>query len=97
MSGDLSRLEERLRAAVVAEDAYLTEIASHLIEAGGMRVRPGFSIAAAGTRHADAVEASADVLMGGVSVELVHIGSLYHDDVMDEAELRRGAPSVNAN
>ena len=35
MSGDLSRLEERLRAAVVAEDAYLTEIASHLIEAGG--------------------------------------------------------------
>ena len=97
MSGDLSRLEERLRAAVVAEDAYLTEIASHLIEAGGKRVRPGFSIAAAGTRHADAVEASADVLMGGVSVELVHIGSLYHDDVMDEAELRRGAASVNAN
>lgn len=97
MSGDLSRLEERLRAAVVAEDSYLTEIASHLIEAGGKRVRPGFSIAAAGTRHADAVEASPDVLMGGVSVELVHIGSLYHDDVMDEAELRRGAPSVNAN
>lgn len=97
MSGDLSRLEERLRAAVVADDAYLTEIASHLIEAGGKRVRPGFSIAAAGTRHADAAEASPDVLMGGVSVELVHIGSLYHDDVMDEAELRRGAASVNAN
>lgn len=96
MSVDLERLEERLRAAVVAEDSYLTEIASHLIDAGGKRVRPGFAIAAGGTRHADAVDASEELLMGGVAIELVHIGSLYHDDVMDEAKMRRGAPSVNA-
>jgi len=96
MAGDLARLEEHLRAAVVADDSYLTEIASHLIEAGGKRVRPGFSIASAGTRHTDAIGASHEVLMGGVAVELVHIGSLYHDDVMDEAEMRRNAVSVNA-
>ena len=96
MEADLARLEDRLGDAVIAEDGYLTEIARHLIDAGGKRVRPGFAIAAAGTRHADAVSASEAVLMGGVAVELVHIGSLYHDDVMDDAELRRNGPSVNA-
>ena len=96
MAADLTRLEELLRNAVVAEDDYLTEIAGHLIAAGGKRVRPGFAIAAGGTRHAEAVPASHDVLMGGVAVELVHIGSLYHDDVMDEAQMRRNATSVNA-
>ncbi len=95
MPEDLARLEELLRNAVVADDGYLTEIAGHLIKAGGKRVRPGFSIAAAGTRHSEAVNADHDVLMGGVAVELVHIGSLYHDDVMDEAEMRRNAQSVN--
>jgi len=95
MANDLARLEERLREAVVAHDEYLTEIAGHLINAGGKRVRPGFAIAAAGTRHSDAIDASEPVLMGGVAVELVHIGSLYHDDVMDQAETRRGAQSVN--
>src|SRR5204862_2627867 len=39
---------------------------------------------------------SDDVITGGISVELVHIGSLYHDDVMDDAEVRRGVPSVNS-
>ncbi|MFV2038657.1 MAG: polyprenyl synthetase family protein [Acidimicrobiales bacterium] len=96
MPRDLARLEERLGQAVVAEHDYLTEIASHLIAAGGKRVRPGFTIAAGGTRHTEAHEASENVLMGGVAVELVHIGSLYHDDVMDEARIRRNAPSVNA-
>jgi len=96
MPADLARLEQCLREAVVAEDSYLTEIASHLIEAGGKRVRPGFAIAAGGTSRTAAVSASDDIIMGGVAVELVHIGSLYHDDVMDEADTRRNAQSVNA-
>ena len=96
MSDDLARLEARLRLAVVADDDYLTEIAGHLIAAGGKRVRPGFAIAAGGTRNNEAMPATDDVIMGGVAVELVHIGSLYHDDVMDEAEMRRNAPSMNS-
>lgn len=96
LSDDLSELEVKLQDSVIAEDKYLTEIASHLITAGGKRVRPGFAIAASGIECPKAVPASNDVLMGGVAVELVHLGSLYHDDVMDEAEMRRTVPSVNA-
>ena len=96
LEGDLSRLEQILIDSVIAENDYLTEIASHLITAGGKRVRPGFTIAASGVETAIAENVSRSVLLGGVAVELVHLGSLYHDDVMDEAELRRTVPSVNA-
>ena len=96
LEDDLSRLEQILIDSVVAENDYLTEIASHLITAGGKRVRPGFAIAASGVETTIAENVSRSVLLGGVAVELVHLGSLYHDDVMDEAELRRTVPSVNA-
>jgi len=88
-----SRVEEALRDAVRSEDAYLTEVASHLILAGGKRVRPMFAIAAAASGGADVTD---DVVRGGVAVELVHLGSLYHDDVIDEAPTRRTVESVNA-
>jgi heptaprenyl diphosphate synthase len=89
----LSRVEDTLREAVRSEDAYLTEIASHLILAGGKRVRPLFAIASAA---AGGTDISDDVVRGGVAVELVHLGSLYHDDVIDEAPTRRTVESVNA-
>ena len=93
MDADLGRIEASLRRAVATTDSYLTELASHLIVAGGKRLRPVMAVAAALTQHD---EASDDVIEGGTSVELVQVGSLYHDDVMDEAEMRRGVPSVNA-
>ena len=93
---DLTRVEAALRAAVVADDPFLTEVAGHLIQAGGKRGRPLFAVAAAAT-GADRLASVADeVVQGGVSVELVHLGSLYHDDVMDEATTRRTVESVNA-
>ena len=92
MEADLARVETALRGAVRTEDEYLTELASHLIVAGGKRLRPVVAMAAAGTRGA----VTDDVVQGGVSVELVHLGSLYHDDVMDEADTRRGVETVNA-
>ncbi len=96
MAQDLARVESDLLDSVRSDEELLTEIASHLITAGGKRVRPGFCIAsAATTREADA-PASAESVTGGVAVELVHLGSLYHDDVMDEAEVRRTVDSVNA-
>jgi heptaprenyl diphosphate synthase len=88
-----SRVEGALRDAVRSEDAYLTEVASHLILAGGKRVRPLFAIAAAAAGGGDITD---DVVRGGVAVELVHLGSLYHDDVIDEALTRRTVESVNA-
>ena len=87
------RVEEALREAVRSDDAYLTEVASHLILAGGKRVRPLFAIASAAAGDATV---SDDVVHGGVAVELVHLGSLYHDDVIDEAPTRRTVESVNA-
>ncbi|HLF43106.1 MAG TPA: polyprenyl synthetase family protein [Acidimicrobiia bacterium] len=89
----LSRVEERLLEAATAEDNYLTKIAQHLLVAGGKRFRPLLALLAAEFGpHNDHRPVEA-----GVSVELIHVGSLYHDDVIDEADTRRGAPSVNAN
>jgi heptaprenyl diphosphate synthase len=96
MEGDLQRVEDQLAASVLVTDPYLTEIAGHLIAAGGKRVRPGFAIAAASAANNSPLAATPEVISGAVSVELVHIGSLYHDDVMDEAEMRRTVESVNA-
>ncbi len=93
---DLGRVEEALRASVVAEDPFLTEVASHLIVAGGKRVRPAFAVTSAATAQREMASATPEVVLGAVSVELVHLGSLYHDDVMDDAETRRTVPSVNA-
>jgi heptaprenyl diphosphate synthase len=94
MSDELVRVETALRAAVVAEDPHLTELASHLIQAGGKRLRPALAVAVAAS--AQGIPVTDEVVLGGVSVELVQVGSLYHDDVMDEAETRRGVESVNA-
>ncbi len=93
MDVDRERIEDAMRAAVVATDAYLTELASHLIVAGGKRLRPVLAVAAA---QIFGEPASHDVVRGGVACELVHLGSLYHDDVMDEADTRRGVETVNA-
>jgi heptaprenyl diphosphate synthase len=96
-TADKARVEQTLLDVVrIDNDPYLTEISSHLIKAGGKRLRPLFAVAAAAAALPDATSVHDDVVRGGVAVELVHIGSLYHDDVMDEAEMRRQVISVNA-
>lgn len=95
MSVDLERVEAGLLESVRSGEDLLTEIASHLISAGGKRVRPGFCIASSATTNDADAPADEAVITGAVAVELVHLGSLYHDDVMDEAETRRTVPSVN--
>ena len=90
---DMTRFEPLLADSVRIGDAYLDEITTHLILAGGKRIRPVLSVASAtgGTRPA-----TEDDLLGGVSLELMHLASLYHDDVMDEADMRRNVESVNS-
>ncbi len=89
-----ARIETALRSSVAVEDPFLTEVASHLIVAGGKRLRPAFVVAAATVADDDPV-ISDDLVMAAVSVELVHLGSLYHDDVMDESDRRRTVETVN--
>ena len=93
VEADVQRLEAMLADSVVFGDEYLDAVTTHLIYAGGKRLRPLLAIASAtfGDRPA-----TRDDLLGGVAVELMHLASLYHDDVMDEAEIRRNVTSVNA-
>ena len=93
LAGELDRIETSLRAATTSMDPFLSEVAGHLVAAGGKRIRPALTAAAALAGGAPVTDA---VVSGGISVELVHIGSLYHDDVMDEADSRRGVQSVNS-
>ncbi|WP_018347710.1 polyprenyl synthetase family protein [Longispora albida] len=88
----LEAVEGELRSAVASADPFVTEAARHLVEAGGKRVRPMLTLLAAhfGDPEAPLVVPSAVVL------ELTHLATLYHDDVMDEALVRRGAPSANS-
>ena len=95
-AADLARIEAALGESVLTPDPYLNEIASHLIVAGGKRLRPVLTVVAAQVMGpADAVLHERAV-QGGISCELVQTGSLYHDDVMDEADTRRGVDTVNA-
>lgn len=102
LDADLARVEERLDDAVAHPDPFLGDVAAHLVRAGGKRIRPTLTLCAAYAATppsgdaASAVPASDEAITGAVAVELVHLGSLYHDDVIDEAETRRGVPSVNA-
>ena len=86
-------IEDELRRAVLGEDPFLTEVASHLLAAGGQRWRPLLCVTSA---LAGGGEVTFPVIRGACSVELVHLGSLYHDDVIDEAPTRRTVQSVNA-
>jgi heptaprenyl diphosphate synthase len=100
MAGFRDRVESTLLAAVAAEDELMAQMGVHLIDAGGKRQRPLFAVAsaalAAGEPDVVAALVTDDVVRGGVSVELVQVGSLCHDDVIDEATTRRGAESVNS-
>lgn len=96
MGADRERVEQAMLAAVRTPDEYLTEIASHLISAGGKRLRPVMTIVASLAADETPGSASENAIQGGIACELVHLGSLYHDDVMDESTTRRGVETVNA-
>jgi heptaprenyl diphosphate synthase len=86
-------VEDALLGHVVSRTRYVTDAATHLLSAGGKRFRPLLVLLAA--EAGDDPENDA-VVDAACVVELTHVGSLYHDDVMDEAALRRGADSANA-
>ena len=93
VESDLARLETLLADSVIIGDEYLDQVTTHLIYAGGKRLRPLLAVSSA---TGGARAATDDDLLGGVALELMHLASLYHDDVMDEAEIRRNVDSVNA-
>jgi heptaprenyl diphosphate synthase len=89
----LELVEQALLAAAEADSPMVTEAARHIIAAGGKRFRPLLVVLGS---HIGPYADPDDVTKAAVVVELTHVGSLYHDDVMDEAALRRGSDSANA-
>ncbi|MFB9671363.1 polyprenyl synthetase family protein [Microlunatus capsulatus] len=93
LRGQLDVIEAALLEAAEAETPMITEAAQHIIAAGGKRFRP-LLVALTAQLGPDAVEE--EVVKAAVVVELTHVASLYHDDVMDEARMRRGSVSANS-
>lgn len=88
----VARVEQLMEAELGSADAVMTDSLMHLFKAGGKRFRPLFTVLSAQIGpNPDAGE----VTIAGAVIELVHLATLYHDDVMDEAEVRRGAPTAN--
>jgi len=92
LQAGLAAVDELLRVVVDHEDPFIAAASAHLVEAGGKRFRPMLTLLAA--EVGDGI--NDDVVAAAAGVELTHLASLYHDDVMDEADLRRGVVSVNA-
>lgn len=89
----LATVETALFEHAASRAPYVTEAARHLLAAGGKRFRPLLVLLAAET--GDRPDAD-EVVQAACVVEITHVGSLYHDDVMDEAAVRRGEDSANA-
>ena len=91
LSDGLALVETRLREQIVGKYPLVIETSRHLVDAGGKRLRPLLTIIA--SHYGD--PSRAQVIDAAVVCELTHLGTLYHDDVMDEAPLRRGVMSAN--
>jgi heptaprenyl diphosphate synthase len=88
----VGRVEQLMDVELAGADEIMTDPLTHLFKAGGKRFRPLFTVLSAQIGpNPDAAE----VTIAGAVIELVHLATLYHDDVMDEAEVRRGAPTAN--
>jgi heptaprenyl diphosphate synthase len=89
----VARIEELMATELGKADELMAEAVQHLFQAGGKRFRPLFTVLSAQLGP----EPNAwQVSVAGAVIELVHLATLYHDDVMDEAQVRRGADSANA-
>ena len=88
---DMARVEHLLRSHIVGKYPLVIETSRHLVEAGGKRLRPLLTLLGAQFGEPNNVQ----VIQAAVVCELTHLATLYHDDVMDEAPLRRGVESAN--
>ncbi|MFD2640346.1 polyprenyl synthetase family protein [Piscibacillus salipiscarius] len=88
---DIQRVEKKIKSVTKAESSMIQSASNHLLSAGGKRIRPIFVLLSSrfGTKHQD------QIIDVAVALELIHMASLVHDDVIDHATVRRGKPTVN--
>lgn len=92
VSRGVELVEAHLAQVIDSDEQFINEAAAHLLNAGGKRFRPMLVMVCA--EFGD--PSHPDVVPAGTAVELTHLATLYHDDVMDEASMRRGAQSANS-
>ena len=92
LKADIDEIEKELEVAIESESLLLQEASLHLLQAGGKRIRPVFVLLSAKFGQYD-INIVKNV---AVALELMHMASLVHDDVIDDAELRRGKPTIKA-
>jgi heptaprenyl diphosphate synthase len=88
---DLKKVEDLMRSHIKGDYPLVVETSRHLVEAGGKRLRPLLTLLSA--QFGDPT--NYDIIKAAVCCELTHLATLYHDDVMDDAALRRGVVSAN--
>lgn len=93
INSDLKVVEKELQKIVKTHDPLLTETSAHLLNAGGKRLRPAFALVAGKTCQYNREK----LIPLAMALELIHMASLVHDDVVDESYTRRGIPTVKAN
>ncbi|WP_115278135.1 nonaprenyl/(2E,6E)-farnesyl/geranylgeranyl diphosphat synthase [Mycolicibacterium tokaiense] len=89
----VTQIEQLMATELGKADELMSEAVHHLFLAGGKRFRPLFTVLSASLGPDPT---NNDVVIAGAVIEMVHLATLYHDDVMDEAQVRRGATSANA-
>ncbi|MEK3990991.1 MULTISPECIES: heptaprenyl diphosphate synthase component II [Robertmurraya] len=92
LNSDINIIEKTLEDTVEAESPLLRQASLHLLQAGGKRIRPVFVLLSGKFGDYD-IHGMKNV---AVALELIHMASLVHDDVIDDAELRRGQPTIKA-
>lgn len=92
IADDLRQVETAIEDALATRDEMLEEVSTYLLRAGGKRVRPALVVLASKFPAAELQR----VIPAAVAVELIHMATLVHDDVVDKATVRRGMPTVNA-
>ncbi|MBI0576140.1 heptaprenyl diphosphate synthase component II [Neobacillus cucumis] len=92
LNSDINVIEKKLEETIKSDSFLLKQASMHTLQAGGKRIRPIFVLLAGKFGHYD-IETMKDV---AVALELIHMASLVHDDVIDDADLRRGQPTVKS-
>lgn len=92
VQNDLALLEEELLSVIHSPVDLITDISDHLVQAGGKRLRPALYLMCARNGNGEL----ADIMPMAVAIELIHMATLVHDDVIDNAMTRRGRPTANA-
>ena len=93
LRSDLADVEDLLVSRIESGEKFVSDIALHLVKAGGKRFRPLLTVMAG---HLGPARDPESIVAAGVACEMVHLATLYHDDVMDEADVRRGVESANS-